>query len=289
MNESVADLGEHTGLTTLVKAGTQMTPRQSYSLGRICAAKILANHEPIRSEAVSSYINILGKYLAMHSQSPQIYKGYQFILIEGEAPYAVSTPGGFVFISSGMISLTQTEDELAAILAHEIGHISLKHAEAAIQTANRLDLFGGMVFKTAGYATDFATKTVGLDKVQVLHDLKVIKALKVFDAVTDFVLNEGFNQAQELEADQEALQILRNAGYSSAALETVIAKISDDSGLGNLHPGGKKRIEAIHNGITETRVLASQSGAEEATTKTLKRFLAMKEKLKPHDLVEDRY
>lgn len=283
MNFSAVTVGEITGITTLVKAGQQMTPRQSYDLGRLCAARVLSEQTPIASQELASYVNTLGKYLAMHSQSPQIYKGYQFVVLEGKTPQAISTPGGFVFISSGMISLAQSEDELAAVLAHEISHISLRHAESAIQTANRLDIFGGVILKTAGYATNLATdtvgyatnlatETVGLKKVTVLEDLKVLKIFDIFDVVTDVVLNTGFNQPQELDADLEALNILKSAGYATEALGSIIARLSDDTTFIGLHPGGAERMRTVDREIKKKRSLASEPRSESAATKMNDRF-----------------
>lgn len=289
VNYSAVTVGELTGITTLVKAGQQMTPRQSYHLGRLCAARVLSNQSAVPFQDLSGYVNTLGKYLAMHSQSPQIYKGYQFVVLNGSAPQAISTPGGFVLISMGMLSLAQTEDELAAVLAHEIAHISLKHAEAAIQTANRLDVLGGVVFKTAGYATNLATETVGLKKVKVLEDLQVLKVFEIFDAVTDVVLNTGFNQPQELDADIEALSILKNAGYDPKALGSMIARLSEDTSFVGLHPGSAERMRILDKEITKKRSVASLPRTEEALAKSQARFRFYKENIKPVDTVYDRY
>lgn len=305
VNKSAVWVGETTGSNTLVKAGTAMTPRQSYILGRTCAAKVLSQNELITSKDVSAYVNTLGNYLALHSQAPQIYNGYHFVVIEGAEPHAISAPGGFVFISTGMLMTVQNEDELAAVLAHEIAHISLNHAEEAIQTANRLDIFGGGVLKTLSFATDYATKTVGLDKVKVLDDLKVLKLLKIFDVVTDIVLNNGFNQPQEYEADNEALKILKSAGYAPRALASMIQSLPEGATFTGLHPGGADRIDAIELRLRKderngeaTRALASTNAtlapaspadALALEKKRLNRFLSFRQLLKPVDRVNDRY
>jgi predicted Zn-dependent protease len=284
VNESAVWVGETTGSSTLVKAGAQMTPRESYYLGRICAAKVLATREAVSEEELAAYINTLGQYLAMHSQTPELYKGYQFVLIRGDTPNAVSTPGGFVFITTGMLFLVESEDELASVLAHEIAHISLHHAEEAIQTANRLDVFGGAIFKTASQVADFAAEKSGLENIKLVNDLKILKVFKVFDAVTDLVLNIGFNQPQEMAADREAMKILKAAGYQQGALGTILSKLTDDSTFVGLHPGGPERIRAV-----DKRNIASEPRSDIAAEKIRKRFLHFKSLLRPVDVVNDRY
>jgi predicted Zn-dependent protease len=72
--------------------------------------------------------------------------GYRFVVTEDATLSATSAPGGFVAISQSLIKVTKSEDELAAVLAHEISHIALKHSEENIKNRNRLEL-GKKIFE----------------------------------------------------------------------------------------------------------------------------------------------
>src|SRR5450759_1944738 len=114
------------------KTFDSITPEQEYYIGRTVGAVVLNQYKPLNNEAANHYLNVLGQTLAQFSDKPEIFGGYHFLIMETEDVNAFSAPGGLIFISRGMIRCCQNEDALAAVLAHEIGHVELRHGLQAI-------------------------------------------------------------------------------------------------------------------------------------------------------------
>lgn len=79
-----------------------------------------------RNPAINSYINEIGQRLAVSSDRPSL--PYRFQVVQDDSINAFATMGGFVYIHTGLIKAAQTEAELAGVIAHEIGHITGRHA-----------------------------------------------------------------------------------------------------------------------------------------------------------------
>lgn len=241
MDKVMVYAGEVTGDKRLLNAGGEMTPRQAYFLGRTISAKIIAAHPIIPNEDLDKYVNTLGHYLALHSRIPETFKGYQFAVIKDDAPTAMSAPGGYIFISMAMIKFCQNEDELAAVIAHEIGHISLKHAEKAIKKTNSAALVAQLAKEAA------SSKGATSPEIYAL-----------FDKGVEMVLNKSFEQPQELEADKESISILTRSGFSVEALYAVLARMKDNTtGFGH-HPSNAARLAQIPHSANPEQAVTSK-------------------------------
>src|SRR4030065_2341274 len=86
-------------------------------------------------------MNTLGQAIVYAATRPEIYAGYHFLVVDAEEVNALSAPGGFVFISKGLIRRCKNEEMLASILAHEVGHVCAKHGLQAIKKARLVDAF----------------------------------------------------------------------------------------------------------------------------------------------------
>lgn len=183
INRSAASFGQMTGNETLIKATHDLTPRQEHYLGRSILARILTEKQPVRSEELQNYVNQLGQYLALHSSRTATFKGYRFIVIDDSSLTALSTPGGFVAVSSAMLRLSENEDELASVLAHEIAHVALRHAEQNIKNNNRM-AFGQQILS------------------EVVLSVPTARTLSVFTDAISVGINSTFNKSQEFDADE---------------------------------------------------------------------------------------
>jgi predicted Zn-dependent protease len=79
-----------------------------------------------RNPAITSYVNEIGQRLAASSDRPNL--PYTFQVVNDDSINAFATMGGFVYINTGLIEAAETEAELAGVIAHEIGHITGRHA-----------------------------------------------------------------------------------------------------------------------------------------------------------------
>lgn len=115
------------------KTFKDITPEQEYYIGRSVAATVLNAYKPFDRDAANEYLNLLGQTLAQASDKPETFGGWHFLILDTDEINAFSAPGGLVMISKGMIRCCKTEDALAAVLAHEIGHVQNQHGLKAIK------------------------------------------------------------------------------------------------------------------------------------------------------------
>ena len=110
----------------------EITPEQRHFVGRAVGATILQSYEPYDNAKLNAYLNVLGKSLSVASDMPETFSGYHFLALDTAEINAFAAPGGFIFISRGLIRCCDTEDALAAVLAHEIGHVQADHGMQSI-------------------------------------------------------------------------------------------------------------------------------------------------------------
>ncbi|MBW2267366.1 MAG: M48 family metalloprotease [Deltaproteobacteria bacterium] len=96
--------------------------------GARAAREIAAQVGIVDDSILSSYVAHLGRRLARHA--PQTDFAYQFQIVDEDAPNAFALPGGYIYISRGLLLLANSEDELANVLSHEIVHVARRHAAA---------------------------------------------------------------------------------------------------------------------------------------------------------------
>jgi predicted Zn-dependent protease len=109
------------------------TPWDDRSAGTEAARQVEAEIGIVADAALAAYVDAIGQRLARHA--PRQPFDYRFAVVDQEAPNAFALPGGFVYISRGLLALTNSEDELANVLGHEIIHAARRHAAAREQSA----------------------------------------------------------------------------------------------------------------------------------------------------------
>ena len=258
-----ADLGATAGLIShsqadaikrssksLHRSFAEITPEQEHYIGRAVGATILSRYQPVELEEANKYLNALGQLLAQASDRPETFAGYRFLLLEGKEVNAFAAPGGLVFVTRGMLACCPTEDALAAVLAHEIAHIHLRHGLRAIKSSRLTS----------------ALTTLAAEGVKAVAGEEVVRLTEVFEEsisdITQTLINNGYSSTLEKEADLAAVTILRRVGYSPAALLQMLGEMESrvDSGgwgFGSTHPPPQVRREALQNALKkESRVVA---------------------------------
>jgi beta-barrel assembly-enhancing protease len=234
-----------TGLKTLSDVAdatsSPFTPEQEYYIGRSVAATILDQYDPYDDPALTAYVNRLGQSLAIASSRPQLYHGYTFLVLDTDQINAFATPGGHIFISRGMLGLTRSEDELAAVLAHEIGHVALRHGLGSIRTARVITAVQDGMFDALTTVTD-----------EQLEEVTAVFSDTTGDVV-DTLVTRGYSGGTERQADAEAVKILMNLGYDPYALVRVLERMDEAQkaeyegsaerrGFSKTHPRPQSRI-----------------------------------------------
>ena len=163
----------------------------------------------IRDKAISEYVTKVGNHVAAHSVAPA--KQYQFIVTTDNQANAMTAGGGRIYINVGMLEEVESEDELAAVLAHEIAHDAFSHAAKAV-TRQMFWMTGTRKVKTA-------------DEVEVaVETLFKEYEKKPLAAIGEVVL--GFSRFDELEADRAAFYNTYKAGYNPHALAALFKRIA---------------------------------------------------------------
>jgi predicted Zn-dependent protease len=222
----------------LQKGFEDITPEQEYYIGRAVAATILGRYSPYAEAAANGYLNLLGQSLAMASDRPETFGGYHFLVLDSEEINAFAAPGGLIFVSRGLLRCADSEDTVAAILAHEIGHVVRKHGLQAIKTSR--------ITAALTSAAITAAETAGPEELA--------KLTSVFEDsigdITSTLINSGYSRAAEREADLEAVAILQRVGYDPNALVRMLEVMKTRLKPGGLdfaktHPDPQDRIAEI--------------------------------------------
>ena len=241
--------------TSVQKAAEDFTPEQEYYVGRTVAATVLQMYKPWDIQKANDYLNTLGRSLSQASVLPETFKGYHFLIMDTDEINAFGAPSGFVLVSRGLLRCATTEDEVAAILAHEIGHVSLKHGMKAIGSARKTEALLEIA--------KFAGSSSGND---VLSGLTNSFGGVIGDIVKTMVTS-GYSRDLEKEADLEGIRILHDVGFDPAALVRVM-KIMETKlkpggkDFAKTHPDPEVRIAYLNDAIKKQTAVAPAAAAQ---------------------------
>jgi predicted Zn-dependent protease len=227
------------GAEAVQKTAQDLTPEQEHFIGRAVAAKILQTYKPLDRNEANTYLNVLGQSLVVFSGRPETFSGYHFMLLDSDEINAFAAPGGLILLTRGMVQCCENEDELAAVLAHEIGHVEKKHGLNAIKQARLTSAFTII-------AAEAGKQLGGEDLAQLTEEFEG----SVGDVVMELT-TKGYSRKQEFSADAAAVNTLRRAGYPETALVTMLQRMGQrlgnagGPGFARTHPTAQSRIESI--------------------------------------------
>lgn len=193
------------GATQVVSSSKEIDYPTERTIGESLALEGLQKFgTPVKNEELQKYINTVGSALAVNSKRATI--PYQFAVLDSPVQNAFAVPGGVIFVSSALVSILEDEAELAAVLAHEIGHVSAKHA---LKSTQRAQLFEGVGTITAA-------------------SVKGNKGKKFASAIGDMqtvLFDKGLDKEMEFEADLAAMETAYRTGYDPSAMIRVLEKL----------------------------------------------------------------
>ena len=225
----------------VVKATRSFNEEERYYIGRASGARLLGDHRLLGRAQLQQYVSAIGQTLAMASQRPEVYAGYHFIVLDDPRRVnAYAVPGGFIFITTGLIAKTTDEDELAAVLAHEVSHIVLDHPIGSIKKQYRDQLMKDILSEAGEKLASEKAKKIA-ELAGGLNNLS--------NMMVDFAA-KGYSREKEREADQEALSILRAAGYDVGRFPHILARLSAiGSGISGTHGNPEERATHIRRQV----------------------------------------
>ncbi|RME69376.1 MAG: hypothetical protein D6778_00565, partial [Nitrospirae bacterium] len=199
--------------------------------GRSLAARILGRYPLLKDKKLTRYINLVGKSIARYAARPEIE--FHFGVLDTPAVNALSTPGGYVFVTRGALEIMDDEAELAGVLAHEIAHIRERHI------VKEINLQAPETSPVSGLATLLGGTT---GTAEAVFSTLVDKAYEI-------LFERGYKRQDELSADRIATELIYFAGYDPTGLLRFLKKVPADKenfkNFQGTHPGIKERIKSI--------------------------------------------
>lgn len=207
------------------------------SLGRDMTKQIEKKYKLSTDARLKQRVEKTGQRIAAASDRQDLQ--YQFNVIQDKELNAFALPGGFIYVNSGLMNAA-TDDELACVLAHEVGHIAARHSVKKLQA-------------TLGYQLVLSL-ALGVTGQQAMGS--------AMDVVYGLI-NLGYSRQDEMLSDKLSVKYAKRAGFNPYGMITFFEKLKKDSETQgghykpvflSSHPATDERIQNVYNEI------ASQKG-----------------------------
>jgi predicted Zn-dependent protease len=191
---------------------------------------------------IVDYVNQIGQKI-LSKMPPQPFE-YNFYVIDQEVFNAFATPGGHIFVFTGLIAAMDREEQLAGLLAHEIGHVKSRHISEKIERAGNLN--------KAAYAGMLAGMLLGLAGAP-----QAGQALMMGSTAGVQTMMLAYSRGDESEADQLGLNSMYRAGYDGAGMVEMFEIMRSKQWFGAdeiptwvmTHPAVDERIVYVSNRV----------------------------------------
>jgi len=218
----------------MLKGVAGIGPEEEKLIGDSVALEIVGRYGGLlRDEAVTRRVTLVGRGLARYSDRPGL--DWRFGVLDSDTVNAFSAPDGYVFITRGLYALADNDDTLAAILSHEIAHITGRHALKIVARG------------------EFLTGATSLAAARSGEVRKVDAQLRQFnlgvEQITKTLFEKGFDPQTEYGADKEGRALAVTTGYAPGALRFVLLRLQSRSGdpkaIFSTHPPLGERIKRL--------------------------------------------
>ncbi len=219
-----------------------ITENEEIAMGREYNAQILKKNSIYQDKELQDYVQSIGDSLASKSHRPNLV--YRFTILDSSDINAFALPGGYIFINRGLMSYLSTEEELAAVLAHEIGHVTARHSVRQYSQSQLMSILSTAIEINAGStAGNIANLASG-------------------------ALLSGYGREMELEADELGAQYISEDGYSPQGMYKVLSVLKDQEiyskeiakqrgqgpssyhGIFASHPSNDKRLQEVIDSVS---------------------------------------
>lgn len=212
-----------------------LSERDETNLGRETDGEIIKQYGIYEDRKLTAYVQEIGQRIGKVSHRPQL--AYDCKILDASVVNAFAVPGGYVYLTRGILSFLNSEAELAAVMGHEVGHIAARHSAQQYSKAQLAQL--------------------GLGVGAILIDSPIITGLAQIGVGLLFL---RFSRDNEREADDLAVEYASKAGYDATAMAHFFETLerlnpgSDRSGLPgwfSTHPNPENRVSAVRSRAKE--------------------------------------
>jgi predicted Zn-dependent protease len=181
---------------------------QEVGMGRQMSAEVEKEVTLVRHHGLGRLVQGIGQRLVEHAARPEfrLYP-YTFKIVDSSEVNAFSLPGGPVYLDMGMIELAENEDELAAVIAHEMGHVAARHATEQMTTAELSQLMMYVTLSAVGGLPPLA-----LEGTRLGYILGILR----------------YSRNMESEADELGLELMQSAGYDPRGMLGILGHIQEE-------------------------------------------------------------
>jgi len=182
-----------------------ISPEQEAEMGASYAKQIEQHYKPCRDKHLQERVELIGNRLAQYADRKGVI--YHFKVIDIDDINAVSLPGGWVYVFKGLIDVCKNDDELAGVIAHEIGHVAARHHMKKLQQSSLANL--GLILVAATQGGNAASAT----------NLAINSMMA------------AYSREDEFEADKRAVIYTREAGYDPRGIVTFMETMKNEDKL----------------------------------------------------------
>lgn len=229
--------GAHADRTKLKPGMNSFSPQQDVALGQKYAAQVEKETPLCNDPKVDAYLTKLGQRLVAHLNTFGNQYPWEFHCVNDKAINAFALPGGFVFINRGAIEAADYEAELAAVMAHELSHVALRHGTNQATKAQYAQLGSGI----AGIAGSIFGGVAGA----------AIAGAGQFTAGSVLL---KYSRGAETQADVMGTQVLYDSGYDPRAMAAFFEKLMSSKAPPEFfsdHPNPDNRIQRVSEEINK--------------------------------------
>ncbi|MDH3646105.1 MAG: M48 family metalloprotease [Gammaproteobacteria bacterium] len=248
-SENLPELGD--------AGGAAISRDEEYQLGRLIMRQLRESGALLDDPASEEYIQSIGRRLASRAHEGQ--HKFNFFVVDDPGINAFALPGGFIGVHHGLILATETESELAGVLAHEISHVTQKHIARYIESSGQTSLMTTAAILAAvilGSATG-----AGSDAIQAA--MTVAQGTAIQSQI-------NFTRSNEYEADRIGIALLADAGYDPRAMAAFFETMGRYAGLASqrvpeflrTHPVSSERVAEARDRAALMPIIDAPSSLE---------------------------
>ena len=215
---------------------------QEAAIGRDVNRDILRQFKPSNNLMIKRRLDKVGRRIREASDRKDIE--YKFQVVESDQINAFAIPGGYVYTTTALMKAVGSDDELAGVIGHEVGHIAARHPIKRLEASLGYSLLSAVAVALMNPGSN--------EEVQRLRDIQEVANL------TYQLIELGYSRNDEMAADSLALRYTKRTGYNPAAVLTFMEKLLRQEQPGSewlvfmrSHPHSRDRIAAIRKQLEE--------------------------------------
>jgi predicted Zn-dependent protease len=204
-----------------------MSEEQEISLGQKYSTEITKEMPAYDDPVLEELVQRVGKKLASVSHRPEL--DYHFTIVDSDQVNAFALPGGYIYITRGMLAYLNSEAELAAVLGHEIGHVTARHSVRQQSTSAVTGVLGAVLAASTGIQ--------GADSITNIAGTAIVR---------------GYGREHELEADRLGAEYLARSGYDPDAMLKVVSILKNQESFEVAVAKQEGRQPNVYHGLFAT-------------------------------------